>query len=231
LDNPSYSIAIDPIEGTTPTAKGGYEAMSVIALANKDCFYKTKSFYMKKFAVGPKLKKYFQYHQTALNMTPKSLVFNIATALNKPVESVTACVLDRPRSNDAVKEFRETGCRIKFISDCDVTACIASCEEGSGIDFYYSIGGSPEAVIAAAAMKCMGGYLECREWDKEEGVIGNTLTIEDLAKGETMFVGTGITDGKLLKGVRFTENGPVTQTIAMRSGSGTIRRIETKHGN
>jgi len=236
--DPSYSIAIDPIEGTTPTAKGGYEAMSVIAMAGKDCFYKTNTFYMEKFAVGPKVKKYIDNKLPYSNGFPLGLDLGvgevakgIATILEKPIDCVTACVIDRPRSEEDVKKLREVGCRIKFISDCDVTACIAACEEDSGIDFYWSIGGSPEAVIAAAAMKCMGGYLQCREWSKEKGSIGEVLTIEDLAKGETMFVGTGITNGKLLKGVRFAKSGPITHSIAMRSGSGTIRKIETKHGN
>jgi len=123
------------------------------------------------------------------------------------------------------------GCRIKFISDCDVTACIAACMPGSGIDAYMSIGGAPEAVIAAAAMKCMGGKLECREWNKDTDEFGPVLTMEDLAKGPTMFAATGITDGSLLDGVQFTSKGPVTNSIAMRSESQTIRRMVTEHGN
>jgi len=232
----TYSIAVDPIEGTTPTAKGGYEAMSVLALAGKDCFYKTEVHYMKKIAVGPKV-------ASKVNVTLKNPIAAnvelVANALDKSIKHVDVCVLDRPRHGLLVSELRKLGCRIKFISDCDVSACIAACEPDSGIDMYVGIGGSPEAVITAAAMKCMGGYLECQLWDKA-GEAGyhptpdekeHLLSIDDLAKGDVMFVATGITDGKLLKGVRFKSRGPVTQSIAMRSPSQTVRRIETRHGN
>ena len=142
------------------------------------------------------------------------------------------CVLDRPRTKPLVDELRKIGCRIKFISDCDVTACIAACVPDSGIDMYWSIGGSPEAVIAAAAMKCMGGKLECQEvGDDFNSLSEKVLQIEDLVKGPCMFAATGITDGQLLKGVRFTSSGPVTHSIAMRSESGTIRKMVTEHGN
>lgn len=226
--NVLYDIAIDPIEGTTPTAKGGYEAMSVIALANKDCFYKTERFYMMKLAVGPKVAKRVNLQ---LDMGMGEVVCHVADALGKSLEHVTVCVLDRPRSQPLVEALRVLGCRIKFISDCDVTACIATCVEDSGIDMYWSVGGSPEAVIAAAAMKCMGGYLLCQEVDNDFKRIGKPLTMEDLAKGPTMVAATGITDGSLLEGVRFTARGPITNSIAMRSDSGTIRRIKTEHGN
>ena len=229
---PVYSIAVDPIEGTTPTAKGGYEAMSVIALAGKDCFYKTSSHYMLKVAVGPHVcQDALIGHKIGADKLVGYNVERISMALQKPVEHVTICVLDRPRSAPLIERLRFLGCRIKFISDCDVTACIASCMPNSGIDAYMSIGGAPEAVIAAAAMKCMGGMLQCREWNKETEELGPVLTIEDLAKGPTMFAATGITDGKLLRGVRFTPDGIVTNSITMRSESGTIRQFETQHGN
>lgn len=229
---PKYSIAVDPIEGTTPTSKGGYEAMSVIAMGEKDALYKTKWFYMDKIAVGPKVASRSQIN---LNNPVDVNVEMVAEALGKSPQHITVCVMDRPRTKPLVTELRKIGCRIKFISDCDVTACIAACSPESGIDMYWSIGGAPEAVIAACAMKCMGGFLQCREMNStEEGFVtvnNNILSIEDLASGEVMFAGTGITDGKLLKGVRFTRNGPVTNSIAMRSGSGTVRRMVTEHGN
>ena len=229
-DSPSYSIAIDPIEGTTPTVKGGYEAMSVITLAGKDALYKTKYFYMDKIAVGPVVAS---KSQIDLRNPASANVGMVAAALGKDPQHVTVCVLDRPRTANLVKELRKIGCRIKFISDCDVTACIAACVPDSGIDMYWSIGGAPEAVIAACAMKCMGGFLQCQEVDKESYAPANDriLSIEDLAAGEVMFAGTGITNGKLLKGVRFTERGPVTNSITMRSGSGTVRNLFTEHGD
>ena len=228
--SPDYSIAVDPIEGTTPTAKGGNEAISVIALANHNCFYKTDNFYMDKMAVGP-------YVTTASLMNFELPVLSniklLSMALSKDIEHLTICVLDRPRTKPLVDELRKIGCRIKFISDCDVTACIATCVPESGIDMYWSIGGAPEAVIAAAAMKCMKGTLKCREVLNAETFECNNkvLEIEDLVKGDCMFSATGITDGQLLKGVRFTANGPITESITMRSESGTIRRITTQHGN
>jgi len=242
---PDYSLAVDPIEGTTPTAKGGYEAMSVIAMGEHGSLYKTEHFYMDKIAVGSVVAK------QAISCCPQTMidlrnpvsvnVTAVAAALRKPVAHVTVCVMDRPRTEPLIKELRELGCRIKFISDCDVTACIAACIPDSGVDMYWSIGGAPEAVIAACAMKSMGGFLQCREIEQKPIVDSNMfewepandrfLSIEDLAAGEVMFAGTGITDGKLLKGVRFTGSGPVTNSITMRSGSGTVRKMVTEHGN
>jgi fructose-1,6-bisphosphatase/sedoheptulose 1,7-bisphosphatase-like protein len=231
-DGSKYDIAIDPIEGTTPTATGGYEAMSVIAIANKDCFYKTDHFYMDKLAVGATIAKRAELN---INDPPQITVNTAAAALGKEPHEFTVCVLDRPRTKPLIAELRKTGCRIKFISDCDVTACIAVCVLGNGIDMYWSIGGSPEAVIAAAAMKCMGGWMQCIEYDKNGDDVSRVndtiLSIEDLAKGPTMFAGTGITDGKLLKGVRYQSRGIITNSIAMRSESGTVRRFHTQHGN
>lgn len=227
---PEYDIAIDPIEGTTPTVKGGYEAMSVMAIANKGCLFKTEHFYMDKIAVGPEIG-----NKIDINNPASANIAIVAAMLGKSEKHVTVCVIDRPRTSSLVGELREIGCRIKFISDCDVTACIAACEPDSGIDMYWSVGGAPEAVIAAAAMKCMGGYMQCKLYDKDgDNIIqvdDKIYTIDDLAKGPTMFAATGITDGKLLDGVRFTKRGPITNSIAMRSESGTIRRFETEHGN
>lgn len=235
-EGPEYSIAVDPIDGTTPTAKGGYEAMSVIALAAKDCFYKTDVHYMKKIAVGPEVAS--KVKVSLLNPVEANVSL-IASALNKPIQHVDVCVLDRPRHGLLVSNLRKIGCRIKFITDCDVAACIAACEPGSGIDMYIGVGGAPEGVITAAAMKCMGGYLQCQLWNKagEEGYHPNPdskeklLETEDLAKGDVMFAATGITDGKLLRGVRFTSRGPNTHSMIMRSPSHTVRKIETRHGN
>lgn len=227
---PEYSIAVDPIEGTTPTAKGGYEAMSVIALGGKDAFFKTDHFYMNKFAVGPKVVAVNGW--LGINTPLESAIAMLSDALDKPVGHVTVCLLDRPRHNKIVAKLREIGCRIKFISDCDVTACIATCVPNSGIDMYIGVGGAPEAVISAAAMKCMGGRFQAQITDPDGNPINDKIfDMEELAKGDVMFCATGITDGQLLRGVQFNSNGPVTNSIAMRSESRTIRRMTTEHGN
>ncbi len=241
-----YDIAVDPIEGTTPTAKGGYEAMTVLAMGNVGSLYKTDVFYMDKIAVGPKVAATFpqtniakvcpgEHAEIDLTNSARTNVGMVADALGKSPEHVTVCVLDRERTKPLVAELRKVGCRIKFISDCDVTACIATCVPDSGIDMYWSVGGAPEAVIAASAMKCMGGFLQCREVEKsDKGNLVHTsdrMHINDLAEGEVMFTATGITDGKFLKGVRFTSNGPVTSSVSMRSESGTVRWLTTEHGN
>jgi fructose-1,6-bisphosphatase II len=224
-----YSIAVDPIEGTTPTAKGGYEAMSVIAVGARGAFFKTESFYMKKLAVGPKVGKKFKLD---LRQSVEHNIACVAAALDKQIKHVTVCVLDRPRHESLVGKLRELGCRIKFISDCDVTACIATCVPDSGIDIYLSVGGAPEAVLAAAAMKCMKGHFQAMLTDTRGETIDDTVYgTDDLAQGDVMFCATGITDGQLLKGVQFTSKGPVTNSVAMRSESCTIRWMTTEHGN
>lgn len=229
-----YSIAVDPIEGTTPTAKGGYEAMSVIALANHGCLFKTDAFYMNKLCVGPKVATYCKNNATnfGINYEIESIIIWVGAALGKPTKYVTVCVLDRPRHVDLVARLRAMGCRIKFIQDCDVTACIATCLPDSGIDIYLGVGGSPEAVIAAAAVKCMGGLFQAQISD-DDGLFfdDKVYNMEDLAAGDVIFSATGITDGQLLKGIRYAEKGAVTESISMRSTSGTIRRIMTEHGN
>lgn len=227
-----YDIAVDPIEGTTPTAKGGYEAMAVLAMGNVGSLYKTETFYMDKIAVGQKVAAKAQID---LDNPASANVGMVAAALGKSPEHVTVCVLDRDRTKPLIEDLRKIGCRIKFISDCDVTACIATCVPDSGIDMYWSVGGAPEAVIAAAAMKCMGGFLQCKEVKKsDKGNLihsSDSMHINDLAEGEVMFTATGITDGKFLKGVRFTSNGPITSSVSMRSESGTVRWLTTEHGN
>jgi fructose-1,6-bisphosphatase II len=167
-----------------------------------------------------------------LNTPLESAIAMLSDALNKPVGHVTVCLLDRPRHNKIVAKLREIGCRIKFISDCDVTACIATCVPNSGIDMYIGVGGAPEAVISAAAMKCLGGKFQAQITDPDGNPINDKIfDMEELAKGDVMFCATGITDGQLLRGVQFTSNGPVTNSIAMRSESRTIRRMTTEHGN
>jgi fructose-1,6-bisphosphatase class II len=223
-----YDIAVDPLDGTTQTSRGGNEAMSVIAVANQGCLLDTGSWYMHKLAVGPVVAR----SGINLFMPIRERVEMIAGALKKDVSKVTVCVLDRPRHTNLINELREAGCCIKLIQDCDITAAIATAIPTSGIDAYMGIGGSPEGVIGAAALKCMGGDFFGMLCDKN-GVPPDVvqLGMEDLAKGDVIFCATGVTDGSLLKGVRWTTNGPETQTVTMRSESGTVRWISTVHGN
>jgi fructose-1,6-bisphosphatase II len=153
-----------------------------------------------------------------------------AKALHKPVDRLMVCILNRPRHEKYIKEMRDLGVRIKLIQDCDISGAIAACIPNSGIDVQFGVGGAPEAVITAAAMKCMGGHFLSQVW--KDGVLsGPEMDAEQLVKGECIFAATGITDGSLLKGVRFTERGPQTSSVFMRSESGTVRWMETEHGN
>lgn len=233
---PQYSIAVDPIEGTTPTAKGGYEAMSVIAMARRGNFFETECFYMNKLAVGPRAAAWAKSTGSpfSLNDSIETTMKKLAEALGKPVSRLTACLLDRPRHDELVKRIRALGCKIKLIMDCDVSAGLAVCRPTSGIDITLGIGGAPEGVISAASLKCMGGFLQCQLYDKkgDDAVLNDPklLEIEDLAKGDVMFCATGITNGSLLRGVSFGER-LITYSVAMRSISGTVRWITTEHGN
>jgi fructose-1,6-bisphosphatase class II len=229
LTKDRYDIAVDPIEGTTPTSKGGYEAMSVIALAGKDCLLSTDEFYMKKIAYGPKVAR-----KVTIDLTEdcEQILQKVSSALNKPLSKLNVCLLDRPRHYGIINTLRSLECRIKLIQDCDVTACVATCMPDSGVDLYLGIGGSPEGVISAAAMKCLGGVIQAQLVKKDGTPISDRLyEVEDLAKGDVIFSATGITDGKLFKGVRYTSSGIVTNSLTMNSASGTVRNIETIHGN
>lgn len=224
-----YDIAVDPLDGTTQTSKGGPEAMSVLAIGNESCLFESEGWYMKKLAYGPKIK-----NKTTLNLSDgiNSIVYKSAQALEKNVERVTVCLLDRPRHKNLIEELRNVGCRIKLIQDCDVSAAIATAIPESGIDLYMGIGGAPEGVIGAAALKCLRGDFQGKLCDNTNFIeYGNVLGFEDLAKGDVLFCATGVTDGSLLKGVRWTERGPKTHSLLMRSESGTVREIITLHGN
>lgn len=235
-ERPMYSIAVDPIEGTTPTAKGGYEAMSVIALAARGHFFETECFYMNKLAVGPRVVKWERETGRRLSLTdPLETTIRLASeALGKPISRIAVCLLDRPRHAKMITELRALGCRIKLISDCDVSAGVAVCRPDSGIDLSLGIGGAPEGVITAAALKCLGGSIQCQLYDKkgDDAVKADdrVLEVEELARGDVMFCATGITNGSLLRGVESGER-LITHSVAMRSASGTVRWITTEHGN
>lgn len=223
-----YDIAVDPLEGTTPTARGGYEAMSVVAVGDQGSLFSSHDFYMNKLAVGPKIAS-----KVDLNVTDPitRTIRLVSLATDKPPTKITVCVLDRPRHTDIVAELRHLGCRIRFIQDCDVSGALATALPESGIDLYVGIGGTPEGVIAACALKCMGGMLQGMLCGKDgEPVDGTVLKMEDLAKGSVMFCATGVTDGSLLKGVRYTADHIITNSVLMRSESGTVRWITGQHG-
>ncbi len=235
-DAPEIDIALDPLEGTTICATGGVGSISVIAAAEKNGFLHAPDTYMDKIACGPGAKG-----KININKSPTENIKSVAAALNKKVEDLVVVILDRPRHADLVKEVRATGARIQFIGDGDVSASIATAWSDSGIDLLMGVGGAPEGVISAAALQCLGGDFQGRlifrnDGEKERarkmGItdFSRMYTIDDLAKGSVMFVATGVTDGPLLRGVKFGSGGMIkTHSVVMRSKTGTIRTIEAVH--
>ena len=233
---PEVDVAVDPIDGTTLTAKGMSNAISVIALAERGTMFDpTTVFYMKKLVVGPEAADVVD-----ITAPVKENLKRIAKAKRRDVESLTVVLLDRPRHEELVKEIRETGARIKFITDGDVAGAVEAAREDTGIDALMGIGGTPEGIIAACAMKCLGGtiqgILHPRDEKERESALAHgmdltkVLTTNDLVSGEDVFfAATGITDGELLKGVRFTDRYIKSNSLVMRSRSKTIRVIESEH--
>ena len=232
---PEIDIALDPLEGTTITATGGPNALSVIAMAEKGGFLHAPDTYMEKIAVGPRARG-------AIDITapPAKNLKAIANALRVYVEDLTVVVLNRPRHEQLIREIRATGARIKLIPDGDVSAAIATCFESTGVDVLMGIGGAPEGVIAAAAIRCVGGDMQGRlvprnndeiERAKRMGItdINKVYQLEELAGGHVMFAATGVTDGDFLKGVRFVSGGATTHSVVMRSQSRTVRYIQATH--
>jgi len=228
-------IALDPLEGTTTCAHGKGNALSVIAIAQKGNFLHAPDTYMDKIAVGPQAKG-------AIDLT-RSVTQNlvaVAEAKKCNVTDLTAVILNRPRHERLIKEVREAGARIRLIDDGDVSAAIATCRPESGVDILLGIGGAPEGVLAAAALKAMGGDLQGRlvfrneeekERAKKMGIkdLDRIYKIEDMAKGNVLFAATGVTNGEFLKGVIFFGGGAKTHSVVMRSETGTIRFIEAIH--
>lgn len=235
-DSPSIDIALDPLEGTTICAKGGVGAISVIACAEKGGFLHAPDTYMEKIATGPAAKG-----AVDLDLSPRENVHRVADACRKPVGDITVVILDRPRHTDMIAEVRKTGARIQLIGDGDVSAAVAAAWNDSGIDLLMGIGGAPEGVISAAAMRCLGGDFQGRlkfrnEEEKQRarrmGVkdLDKKYTMDELASGHVMFCATGVTDGPLLKGVKVLAGGRAhTHSLVMRSQTGTIRNIEAYH--
>jgi fructose-1,6-bisphosphatase II len=233
---PECDVAVDPIDGTTLTAKGMSNAISVMAVAERGSMYDPSAvFYMEKIAVGPEA-------AGAVDITAPVAdnVAAVAKAKGMEVEDVTVVILDRPRHQQMVRDVREAGARIKFISDGDVAGSIMAAAEGTGVDLLLGIGGTPEGIISAAAIKCMGGLIQGRLWPKDDAErrkaldagheLDRVLTTDDLVQGDNVFfVATGVTDGELLKGVRYRGGGATTHSLVMRSKSGTLRYVESHH--
>lgn len=230
----AVDIAVDPLDGTTSTAKGLANAISVIAVAPRETLLNTRVFYMEKIAVGPKAKNAID-----LSKSLKENLLNVAKALDKKIEDLTVTIQERERHEKYIEQCRELGCRIKMFRDGDVGQAIATCIEDSGIDVMVGIGGAPEGVLAAVAMKCLDGNIQGRlhamtpedKINNPEDDFEKILLLDDLVKSESvLFIATGVTDGDLLKGVRYLPNNFVkTHTVVMRGATGTVRFIETTH--
>ncbi|MEV5984568.1 class II fructose-bisphosphatase [Streptomyces sp. NPDC052051] len=233
---PECDIAVDPIDGTTLTAKGMPNAIAVLAAADRGTMFDPSAvFYMDKLVTGPEAADYVD-----INAPVSVNIRRVAKAKQSAPEDVTVVILDRPRHDGLIKEVRETGARIKLISDGDVAGSILALREGTGIDLLLGIGGTPEGIISACAVKCLGGTIQGKLWPKDEAErqraldaghdLDRVLTTDDLVSGENVFfVATGITDGELLRGVRYRSETATTDSIVMRSKSGTVRRIESVH--
>ena len=232
---PRLDLALDPLEGTTVCARGGNHSLSVIAIAQEGHFLHAPDGYMEKIAVGPAAQGSID-----LQLSPTENLKSIAQALKSKVEYLTVVILDRPRHVDLIAEVREAGARIALIEDGDVTAAIATCKPGSGVDVLMGIGGAPEGVLAAAALRCMGGDFQGRlVFHKDEerararkmGIIdlNYIYSIHELARGHVLFCATGVTPGSLLDGVRFSSGGASTHSMVMRSETGTIRHVHAEH--
>ena len=233
---PQVDVAVDPLEGTRLTALGRPGAVSVIACAPRGTLYNPQDmFYMEKIAVGFEARGVID-----LSAPVDWNIRRVAMAKGMPVEEVTVIILDRDRNTDIADQVRAAGARIKFITDGDAPAAVSAGMAGSGVDMMLGIGGSPEGVVAAAALKCIGGDFQGRLWPRndddrkmaaEHGMdLTRVLTIDDLVQGDDVFfAATGVTGGDLLEGVEYTSGGAVSESLVMRSRSGTVRRIKTEH--
>jgi len=233
---PKVDIALDPLEGTTITAQGGENALSVLAMGEEGSFLHCPDIYMHKVAFG----KNYQDLNIDPNEPTDKILKNFAKFADIKIENIVVCTLDRPRHNELITSIRSTGARIKLIPDGDVSAVIATSIEGSGIDMYMGIGGSPEGVLGAAALRCLGGKIysklvfsndEVFERAQTMGIKDkNTIyTTNDLASGDVMFSATGVTDGTMLKGVHYKNNIATTHSVVMRSKTNTVRYITANH--
>ncbi len=233
---PKIDIALDPLEGTTITAKGGQNALSVIAMAEAGGFLNAPDVYMDKIAVGDDLPD----GVVDLDQEPAENLKSLAKAKKMDISNLVVCILDRPRHAELISKVRESGARIMLITDGDVSGVMATSQPQSGVDMYLGSGGAPEGVLAAAALRCIGGFMQGRLLFRNDDERGRATQwgikdfdrkygLEDMASGNVMFAATGVTDGNMLHGVRRFQGGATTQSIIMRSKTGTVRRIETEH--
>jgi len=233
---PKIDIALDPLEGTTITAKAGPNALAVLAIAEEGCLLNAPDTYMDKLAIGPG----YPAGTIDLNRSPSDNVRSIANAKGVEPKDIVACVLDRPRHEDIIRELRELGCGIRLIPDGDVAGVIATTDPDTGIDVYMGTGGAPEGVLAAAALRCVGGQMQGRlvfrnddevarahRWGIEK--LDQIYTLEEMAKGDCIFAATGVTDGSLLRGVHRRSNCVTTESVVMRASTGTVRRVSTEY--
>ncbi|SES85442.1 class II fructose-bisphosphatase [Anaerobranca gottschalkii] len=235
-NGPRLDVAVDPVEGTNLVAKGLPNAIAVVAVAPKGNLLHAPDMYMEKLATGPLGKG-----KVSLDKSPTENLEILAKAMNKRVQDLVAVILDRPRHQKIIEEVRKAGARVKLISDGDVAAAIATGYPSSGVDILFGIGGAPEGVLAAAALRCLGGEMQGRlvvddesqlERLKEMNITdpNKILNIYDLAgRDDVIFAATGITDGDLLKGVRFMGNIAYTESVVMRAQTGTIRTVFAQH--
>jgi fructose-1,6-bisphosphatase II len=234
-ESPRVDIAVDPLEGTSIVASGGNNALAVIAIAEEGGFLHAPDTYMQKIAVGPRARGAID-----IMASPTENLRRVAKAQKSYVEDLCVVILDRPRHQELIRECRDAGARIKLIGDGDVAGAIATAKDGTGVDILMGTGGAPEGVLAAAALKCMGGdfqgVLKFRNKEEIERARAMGITdlnrvygIEELARSEVMFAATGVTFGEFLNGVRFFSGGAHTQSVVMRSRSRTIRTIDTTH--
>ncbi|MBI4124967.1 MAG: class II fructose-bisphosphatase [Deltaproteobacteria bacterium] len=234
-EGPEVDVAVDPLEGTTITAQGRYNAMAVLAIANKGEFLNAPDTYMEKIAVGPDAKGAID-----LTQTPTQNLKNIAKAKKTSVSELTAIILNRDRHQDLITEVRSAGARIRLIQDGDISAALATCWPDRGVDVLMGIGGAPEGVLAAAALRCVGGEIQGRlafrnEEEKQRAFqmgireLDKIYRTEELAGGDVTFAATGVTNGDFLQGVRFFPGGAETHSIVMRSTTGTLRYLRVTH--
>ena len=235
-EGPVVDIALDPLEGTTITAKGLTNALAVVAMAEEGGFLNSPDVYMDKIAVGIGLPDQI----VDIDEEPKKNLINLAKAKKMDVSDIVVCILDRPRHEELIAKVRDAGARIMLISDGDISAVMATSEAASGVDIYIGSGGAPEGVLAASALRCIGGQMQARLVFRNEdekararrcGIedLNRKYGLYDLASGNVMFAATGVTNGNMLRGVRRFSGGATTHSVVMRSQSGTVRYVEAKH--
>ena len=233
---PKIDIALDPLEGTTITAKAGPNALAVLAIAESGCLLNAPDVYMEKLAVGPACPE----GTIDIDKSPADNIRAIARVKGVKPNEIIACVLDRPRHETIIAQLRDLGCGIKLIPDGDVAGVIATADPDTGVDVYMGSGGAPEGVLAAAALRCVGGHIQgrltfrnddevarARRWGIDD--LDRVYATRDMARGDCIFAATGVTDGSLLQGVHRRKDCVTTESLVMRASSGTVRRVFAEH--